>query len=266
VYKRRLSHSLEALNYQDKICRELQGIEVENSVSIYFACESGSRAWGFPSKDSDYDVRFLYYRPTNWYLGLEPKRDVIEEPINDLLDISGWDLDKTLKLYRKSNPNILEWVQSKIIYKKEPIFDEILSIKEQCFNPHASVQHYLNMASDNRKKWLLQERVKIKKYLYTIRPLLCAEWVIKNNSQPPMLYFELLESLHPNSSLSEQVYNLVEQKVDLNESDEVTKNAIIEQWVENSLSIINEKIPSPNSPISWELLNTVFHRISKTRF
>ena len=103
---------------KNEISKELNRIEEDYDVKILFACESGSRAWGFPSKDSDYDVRFVYCHQKDWYLNLEKQRDVIEKPIHDLLDISGWDLDKTLRLLRKSNPNILEWATSPIIYFK----------------------------------------------------------------------------------------------------------------------------------------------------
>jgi len=97
------------INMNDIILRELKAIEERENVKILYACESGSRAWGFPSKDSDYDVRFIYIRPLNWYLSILDKRDVIELPINDVLDISGWDIRKALKLFKKSNPPMLEW-------------------------------------------------------------------------------------------------------------------------------------------------------------
>ena len=101
-----------------KILTRLQNLEIEEGVKILYACESGSRAWGFPSADSDYDARFLYLQPPEWYLAvdLEQKRDVIERPISDQLDLSGWDLRKALKLFHKSNPPLLEWLGSPIVY------------------------------------------------------------------------------------------------------------------------------------------------------
>ena len=100
------------------ILRELANLEKEHQVKILFACESGSRAWGFPSQDSDYDVRFIYLHPQDWYLSIEVerKRDVIELPISDDLDITGWDLRKALQLFKKTNPPLLEWLGSPIIY------------------------------------------------------------------------------------------------------------------------------------------------------
>ncbi len=82
----------------------LAEIEAQENVRIVYACESGSRAWGFPSSDSDYDVRFIYLHPLEWYLSIEKRRDVIERPITGVLDVNGWDLRKALQLFRKSNP------------------------------------------------------------------------------------------------------------------------------------------------------------------
>ncbi|MEM6906851.1 MAG: nucleotidyltransferase domain-containing protein, partial [Pseudomonadota bacterium] len=97
-----------------EIMAKLTGIERDFGVRILFAIESGSRAWGFPSPDSDYDVRFVYVHPTDWYLSLTPGRDVIELPIRDDLDIGGWDLRKALNLLLKPNPVMLEWLSSPI--------------------------------------------------------------------------------------------------------------------------------------------------------
>ncbi|MED1919930.1 nucleotidyltransferase domain-containing protein, partial [Bacillus thuringiensis] len=98
------------------ILEKLKEIEQAHDLKVLFAVESGSRAWGFPSKDSDYDVRFVYVKKPEWYLSIDDKRDVVEEPINDLLDINGWDIRKALKLFRKSNPPLQEWLVSDIVY------------------------------------------------------------------------------------------------------------------------------------------------------
>ena len=103
---------------REKIQDQLHRIEDEEHIKILLAVESGSRAWGFASPDSDYDVRFVYVRRTEDYLRLEMVRDVIELPVNDVLDINGWDLQKTLKLLYKSNPALFEWFSSSIVYKE----------------------------------------------------------------------------------------------------------------------------------------------------
>jgi predicted nucleotidyltransferase len=101
-----------------EIGRRLRRVEQDHAVRVLFACESGSRAWGFPSRNSDYDVRFIYIRPEDWYLSidLERRRDVIELPIEDEFDINGWDVRKALKLFVKSNPPLLEWLNSPVVY------------------------------------------------------------------------------------------------------------------------------------------------------
>lgn len=125
----------------------LSQLEVKESVKILFAVESGSRAWGFPSKDSDYDVRFVYVRKPWDYINVYQRRDVIERPITDVLDISGWDLSKAFGLLRKSNPALMEWLQSPIVYQEaQPHADAFRQLAEGAFLPLASCHHYRSMA------------------------------------------------------------------------------------------------------------------------
>jgi predicted nucleotidyltransferase len=250
----------------ERISEELRRVESEYGVTVLFACESGSRAWGFPSQDSDYDVRFVYAHPLDWYLDLQKHRDVIEKPITDLLDVSGWDLDKTLRLLRKSNPNILEWVQSPIIYEESTAFAGLRSVLDASFNPRASTQHYLNMAINNKRQWLERDEVKIKKYLYAIRPLLCAEWVLKHGSQPPMLYFELLDELHPETRLAHEVRDLVRRKVDMNELDLIPRNEFLNEWIEETITATRAAIPADVPPPDWSVYNGVFRSTCAAAF
>lgn len=148
---------------RDMIRQQLKQIEQEEQVRIIYACESGSRAWGFPSQDSDYDVRFLYVRPLEWYLSIEDKRDVIERPISDQLDINGWDLRKALKLFRKSNPPLLEWLQSPIQYDEQySVAQHIRALSPLTFSPKSCMYHYLNMAKGNFRDYLQGDQVRIK--------------------------------------------------------------------------------------------------------
>lgn len=140
---------------QEVITEQLDRLEREEQVRILYACESGSRAWGFPSQDSDYDVRFIYVRKPEWYLSIFDKRDVIERPISDKLDISGWDLRKALNLYRKSNPPLLEWLQSPIRYaEKYSVTEQLREISPLTFSPKSCMYHYLNMARGNYREYL----------------------------------------------------------------------------------------------------------------
>ncbi|WP_284642004.1 nucleotidyltransferase domain-containing protein [Paenibacillus silviterrae] len=188
-------------SYHQQIVTELERIERAENVRILYACESGSRAWGFPSKDSDYDVRFLYVRPVDWYLSIFEKRDVIERPISDMLDINGWDLRKALNLFRKSNPPLLEWLQSPIVYRENhAIAEQIRSISPLTFSPRSCMYHYLHMAKGNYREYLQGEQVKIKKYFYVLRPILACEWIEKHNTMPPIEFDRLVDAVMPSVS------------------------------------------------------------------
>ena len=134
---------------ESRIQSELTRLESSEDVLVVLAVESGSRAWGFPSVDSDYDVRFIYLHRTDWYLSidLEHKRDVIEKPIQGGLDISGWDIRKALRLFRKSNPPLLEWLQCPFVYLEKSSFaNRLRALLPNFYSPNASFFHYLHMA------------------------------------------------------------------------------------------------------------------------
>lgn len=148
------------------ILERLTAIEQSESVRILYACESGSRAWGFASPDSDYDVRFIYVHPRDWYLSInaERRRDVIERPIEDLLDINGWDLRKALQLMYKSNPPLFEWLHSPIVYREQPGFrQDMLAITPTYYSPRGCAWHYLHMARGNQREYLRGDPVRLKK-------------------------------------------------------------------------------------------------------
>ena len=154
---------------RDTVNRRLDAIEREEGVRVLFACESGSRAWGFASPDSDYDVRFVYAHPRDWYLSIGDQRDVIERPIVDLYDVSGWDLRKALRLFRKSNPPLLEWLGSPIVYRaRTAAAASLRRIATRSFSPRACAFHYLHMAKGNYREYLRADEVPLKKYLYVL--------------------------------------------------------------------------------------------------
>lgn len=174
-----------------KILEKLREIEKEKGVEILFAVESGSRAWGFESPDSDYDIRFVYKHQLDWYLNLTEKSDTIEFMTEDDLDGSGWDLRKTLRLLNKSNASFLGWLFSPIIYRGDEIFlEELKSLAVSSFNPIAGFHHYHNMCKNFEEK-LTTDDLTIKGYFYAIRTALCANWIYKNETIPPVLFQEL---------------------------------------------------------------------------
>lgn len=179
------------------IRKNLKEIEETENVKIIMAIESGSRAWGFESPDSDYDVRFVYVRKIEDYLKLEKSRDVIEYQLDDVFDINGWDLKKALQLIHDSNPSIFEWCTSPIVYKRTDEFEVLKRLCEMHFSTKKSLYHYLHMTNRTYQDYLCGDEVRVKKYFYAIRPLLAAKWVMEKKSQPPMLFPELVEAELP---------------------------------------------------------------------
>ncbi len=181
-------------NILTQIQTKLEDIEKEHNVKILLAIESGSRAWGFESKDSDYDIRFIYVHKKDFYLSIDKKRDVIEYPIVDLIDINWWDLKKALQLFYKSNPTLAEWLKSPIIYMENTDFKkELLKLEKEYFSPKWYIYHYLHMAEWNFREYLKWDFVKSKKYFYVLRPILACMWIEKNNTPPPIEFDILLE-------------------------------------------------------------------------
>ncbi|SDI47294.1 hypothetical protein SAMN05216189_1005152 [Pseudomonas delhiensis] len=180
---------------RERVLEELKKLEQERDVSVLYACESGSRAWGFASPDSDYDVRFVYVHQPDWYLRVEEPRDVLERPLTDELDLSGWELRKTLRLLRKSNPTLLEWLDSPLVYRSETeATDGLRQLAQAFYSPAAARAHYLSMARKNFRGYLQGDEVRYKKYLYVLRPLLAVRWIDLGLGMPPMVFETLMEA------------------------------------------------------------------------
>ena len=198
-----------------EIAAKLADIQVSEEVVILYACESGSRAWGFPSEDSDYDVRFIYIRPKDWYLSidLETKRDVIERPISDELDIAGWDLRKALKLFYKSNPPLLEWLGSPIIYLEQfSTAEKLRELAKTFYSAKACMYHYLNMAESNYREYLKGDIIRTKKYFYVLRPILAINWLERDLGIIPTEFQKLVEGVLDDEQLVTDINDLIEQK------------------------------------------------------
>ncbi|MCL6604003.1 MAG: nucleotidyltransferase domain-containing protein [Paenibacillus sp.] len=231
----------------NKVIREqLDRIEQEEQVTILYACESGSRAWGFPSQDSDYDVRFIYVQKPEWYLSIFDKRDVIERPINDSLDINGWDLRKALNLFRKSNPPLLEWLQSPIQYdEKYSVAEKLRGISPYTFSPKSCMYHYLNMAKGNYRDYLQGEQVKIKKYFYVLRPVLACEWINRYEEMAPMEFDVLVDRLIPkDEELWEVIQQLLSRKKAGEELDYEPRLNPINQYLEERFVVLEKAAAS----------------------
>lgn len=237
----------------DLIQDNLSRIEREHGVKILWACESGSRAWGFPSPDSDYDVRFIYAHDPAHYLRVFDKRDVIEEPISGVLDISGWDIKKALGLLRKSNPALREWLSSPIVYRRDAAgMTPLLSLVDEAFLPLASCQHYLSMARDDIRKLAEDRDLRLKKYLYMFRALLACRWVTTHGTQPPMRFQGLLDAFLPGGDIREQVDELLEMKSRVLESELIPPQPDLDEYLLRLYGQLEAALPKQVTPPAAE--------------
>ena len=218
----------------------LRRLERADGVRVVYAVESGSRAWGFASRDSDWDVRFVYVNRLPWYLSVEPGRDVIEQPINGELDVNGWDLRKALQLLRDSNPTLLEWLRSPIVYRQEAAAAARLrALAEAHFSPVRGYHHYVSMAKKSFREHLQGETVRYKKYLYVLRPLLAARWIRTQPGVPPMRFAELAQhTLDPvaDAALIAEINALLEVKMRAGEAATSPRWPGIHAFIESELA------------------------------
>ncbi len=244
------------------ILERLAAIEQTHAVRILYACESGSRAWGFASPDSDYDVRFIYVHPRDWYLrvDLEYCRDVIECPIEDVLDINGWDFRKALQLMRKSNPPLFEWLHSPIVYRAQPGFQEAMqALTPACYSFPACAWHYLHMARGNNREYLQGEQVRLKKYLYVLRPLLAVHWLESGRGMVPMLFRTLVETLVAPGALRDAIEHLLILKQGGAELAWGPRIRVLNDWIAAELArLASGPALGPAVKPDPEWLNTAF--------
>ena len=245
---------------EELIKSKLKEIEKRENVKILHCVESGSRAWGFASPDSDYDVRFIYVRPKEFYLRLDKTRDVIEWQLDDTLDINGWDLSKALSLLYKSNPTLFEWNSSPIVYKTTKEWAPIATIINKYFVAKSGLYHYLSTAKSNYREYLKGEIVRLKKYFYVLRPLLACKWILAEGTPPPMLFSELMEKYLDNT-IQADVLKLLDLKTNYPEIAEGKRFDKVNEYIERNVKAIEEQIKAlPNTHgNSWDELNNVFY-------
>ena len=246
---------------EKQIITKLHNLEAKENIKILLAVESGSRAWGFASPDSDYDVRFIYVRPQEEYLRLEKKRDVIELPIEEELDINGWDLQKTLRLLHKSNPTLWEWVYSPIIYLETEFLETCQNEMNAYFSVKRSLYHYLSMAEKNYREYLRKDDVRMKKYFYVLRPILACRWLLNRKTPPPVLFTELLAAELP-TPLETEFYSLLELKQHSPEVKIIPRIDKLNAYLDISVAEIKKELQRMDeSPVAdWKELNAWFLR------
>ncbi len=221
----------------EHIKAELARLEEQYNIRILYAVESGSRAWGFASVNSDWDVRFIYVPRHNWYLSVEEHRDSIEMMLPNDLDLSGWELRKALRLFRKSNPPLNEWLDSSIIYKEEgSLAARMRTLNEQYFNPRAVIYHYLHMARNNWQAYFKEEEVRIKKYFYVLRPLMACRWVERTGQMAPVLFDTMLHSGHVPPAVVQATEALLIRKMAGEELSKGGRLPVLDEFIEQEIA------------------------------
>jgi len=245
----------------DTIKQKLLELEKDKNIRILYACESGSRAWGFPSPDSDYDVRFIYARPVDDYLKITDIRDVVDLPVNEVLDIGGWDIRKALKLFLKSNGALYEWLQSPIVYRNDHGFaEELRQLMPKYFSLRACGNHYLAMALNTLRNDLQGEQLKLKRYFYALRSALACKWIIERQTVPPM-EFKLLRVLVDDPKFQQAVDGLLETKWVSDEKTLVEPIPVLSDWLVSTLGECKERIgTAASNHQQTDELDTIFRK------
>ncbi len=240
------------------IAEALRHIEVSEQVRVLYACESGSRAWGFPSPDSDYDVRFIYCHAPAWYLALDEAADTLNYPVDDELDLGGWELRKFLRLLRGANAAALEWLQSPIIYAEQLDFRAWLRPwLAACAHPQAGLAHYLGQLRGGLEADFAGEQVRYKRLFYALRAALAARCIrlrVEAGAGPPPMEFGLLREFLP-AELSAEVDELLRQKSVAVEKATVARPAALLEFLTEEYAagqaaraiLSAQKLPSPTA-------------------
>ena len=263
----------DSANAARAVSHELRRLEEAEDVRVLLAVESGSRAWGFESPDSDFDVRFVYVRPVEYYLRLQSTRDVLEWRLDEVLDVSGWDLDKALRLMRGANPSLFEWLASPIVYAEDSAFAAVRDLAADCFSPVSSAHHYLSMARTGMsgltgttrmadkadKAAVAGETIRLKKCLYAMRAILASRWVVAERVPVPMLFRDLVDA-QLEASMRGLIDELLEAKAVAGERDDYPRIPALSTWAAGAVAELEEDVADlvPKPKMAWERLNDVF--------
>ena len=248
---------------EELVRMKIKEIEEKENIRVLHVIESGSRAWGFASPDSDYDVRFIYVRDKDFYLSLRDTKDFIDWELNEVLDINGWDLKKALQHFHKSNATLFEWSNSPVVYYTtdawKKLYDEVASRYFAC---KSSMYHYYGTANKNYHEYLMEDFVKYKKYFYVLRPILACKWIEEKKCPPPVLFDELVASVLE-EDMKQVIAGLLAKKVQMSESDKAPKIEKVNRYIEEKLAYYKallEGMEDDRNP-DWEPLEKVFRDI-----
>lgn len=249
---------------RNAIENELDLLSAVRDVNVLVTVESGSRAWGIASRDSDYDVRFVYVRPVDEYLRLKETRDTMNWRLDETLDIVGLDLQKLMRLLRGSNSTVFEWLFSPIVYREFDSFEAVREIAANCFSPKASAFHYVGMARGELKHISRDNTVSIKTYLYAIRAILAARWTLDEGVPAPLLLDDLA-SAKLEADMVPMLERLVKAKASMADKAIISRCGALDLWIESEIEKLTKRscaLPSLKR-IPWEELDKVFLSIVK---
>lgn len=234
----------------------LDEIVREQRVAIPLAIESGSRAWGFPSPDSDYDCRFVYVRAIDAYLSPWISRDVIETPLVGDLDVNGWDLGKALKLLLKGNAVIIEWLNSPFVYRGDPTFRaDFIAFADRHADRTAIARHYLHLGERQRRVYFPDNGdVALKKLFYALRPAAALRWLRTHPDArvAPMHFPTLMRECDPPVALAALVEELIMRKAETRELGSAPLPQLIADFVDGEFASARSVLPDRASPSSEE--------------
>lgn len=248
---------------EELVLMKIREIEEKENIKVLHVIESGSRAWGFASPDSDYDVRFIYVRKKEFYLSLRANKDFIDWELNDVLDINGWDLKKALQHFHKSNATLFEWSNSPVVYYTTDTWKKIYdSVACNYFACKSALYHYYGTANKNYHEYLCEDMVKYKKYFYVLRPILACKWIEEKKCPPPVLFDELFNTVLEDD-MKAAVEDLLAKKIRMSESDKAPKIDVINQYIEEKLSYYKalvESMTDDRNP-DWDPLEKEFIKV-----
>jgi len=226
---------------REEILNSLTTLEAEQGIRVLYACESGSRAWGFASRDSDWDVRFFFVWPQREYLRVQLPADHIHRDLPGDLDITGWDLRKALHHAAKSSASVLEWLGSPIVYfDREGIADEMRRLARGCFRVRPTVHHYLGLAKQLWAQAGEGGELNGKKCLYVMRATLCARWALTHGTPPPVAFAELVP-LIGDDALRDEVLQFVALKLEARESDALPVSGTLRSFLADTRAACEEE-------------------------
>ena len=225
---------------KEKILNALKQIEAEHDCRILFAVESGSRAWGFASPDSDYDVRAVYVKPLDWYLGLEERQsDTINAMLPDDIDVAAWELRKALRQLLKSNASFMEWLGSPIVYHDCGLIAQLREMESRTVNPIAIAHHYASMlrhALDDRAD---DGTIGIKKLCYALRTGLCMRWVMAHETMPPTAFADVRRGLDQGREVDDAIDHLLAIKENAREKERTIPASALLPLIEDCLGTLD---------------------------